>query len=476
MITRARLLLVVTAVAPLAALAAACIDDPKYGAVAANNGGVVFTDAFGAGVDYAAFKGSKLDALSIDATQGHSGRASLKVTVPATDDASGGFAGGAFITSDPRNLSVYDALTFWAKASVNAQVDAVGLGNDNTGTSQYTAQTGPIAVGTDWQKFTIPIPLAAKLVKEKGLFFYAVSAKGASPQGPFTMWLDDVQFETLGPAVLGTPVPQITAEAATLTVGKTTQVHGAGVSVPVNGSAQAVVASNGYFDFTSSSADVASVSPAGGVTALALGSSTITAALGGVPAQGALTVNVVGQDDSVIALLSGKYASRPVEKWLADWSSPAGQVAVSDAPDGPDPMKTYTNVQFLGVEFLKPADQLDLTQMKAFHVDLKTPDSIEIHFKLVDFGENGIVDPPTDGTPHGDDAQGEVFFNQTTSPAIVPGQWVSIDLPFSAFQVAYGQSPGLKNRAHVAQLVLAGPASGKPLISTVSIKNLYFHK
>ncbi len=137
-------------------------DDPK-----------VFIDGFADGVNWQAFEGSLLTAMSIDNAVKYRGKSSLKVVIPNVGDPNGAYAGGAFVADIGRVLTKYDAITFWAKASVTASLDVAGLGNDNTGTSQFTAERNALALTTSWQKYTIAIPLAAKLTEEKGLFFFA---------------------------------------------------------------------------------------------------------------------------------------------------------------------------------------------------------------------------------------------------------------------------------------------------------------
>ena len=73
----------------------------------------------------------------------------------------------------PRDLSGYNALTFWAKASINATLNVAGLGNDNTGTSRFTAEQSGIAVTPAWTKYIIPIPDAPELDQERGMFYFA---------------------------------------------------------------------------------------------------------------------------------------------------------------------------------------------------------------------------------------------------------------------------------------------------------------
>ena len=61
--------------------------------------GEVFIDGFSPGLDFAAFGGSKLDALSIDNEITYEGTASMRFEIPAFGDPSGSFAGGVFSTS-----------------------------------------------------------------------------------------------------------------------------------------------------------------------------------------------------------------------------------------------------------------------------------------------------------------------------------------------------------------------------------------
>ena len=124
---------------------------------------IVFDDGFGSGVIYQAFLGSKLDAVSTDEAEKAAGSASMKVAVPRPGDGSGGYSGGACTTFLARDLSGYNALTFWATASRSASLNVAGLGNDNTGTSRFSAEWKNIPLTTGWRKYVVPIPLPEKL-------------------------------------------------------------------------------------------------------------------------------------------------------------------------------------------------------------------------------------------------------------------------------------------------------------------------
>src|SRR5512139_2819339 len=75
----------------------------------------IFVDDFAADLSIADFGGAT-NALTVDDTEKHAGKASLKVAVPAS-----GYTGGAFVIATPQDLSGYDALTFWAKASADGK-------------------------------------------------------------------------------------------------------------------------------------------------------------------------------------------------------------------------------------------------------------------------------------------------------------------------------------------------------------------
>ncbi|MDZ4862707.1 MAG: Ig-like domain-containing protein [Gemmatimonadota bacterium] len=416
----------------------------------------VFAEGLASGVRFEAFSGAKPDAISDDPSNAHSGAVGLKLTVPAPGDPSGSYAGGAFIANVPRDLSGYNALTFWAKASVPASLDVAGLGNDNTGTSKYTAQQTAIALTTGWKKYTIPIPLAAKLTKEGGLFFFA---EGPENGAGYNIWLDDIQFETV--TTIQNPRPVIAPATVADEVGASLRVGGTSVTFAVEGVDQTLVAAPAYFTFVSSDAAVATVAPDGLITLVGSGSASITAQLGTTPATGAVTLLSVAPPavaapvptDSavnVISLYSNAYTNNTVDTWSAGFD----QADVADVQIAGDDAKKYTNLVFAGIEFI--SQQVDATAMTGFHVDLFVQNAGQFKIKLVDFGANGAFGG-------GDDSEHEVTLTTSSSPAITSGSWSSLDIPFSSF-------PGLTSRAHLAQIIISGSSS------TAYLDNVYFFK
>ena len=156
----------------------------------------VFIDAFSENLNYNAW--GKVTAFDVDYSVKYKGTASMKFEVPNANDPGGNFAGGVFFTSVARNLSGYDALTFWAKATVVTPMHAsFGSYPESQTNFVTTYQTGiDVTLTTTWQKFIIPIPDPTKLTKQKGMFSYSAGAL-ADGMG-YTIWVDEVKFEKLG--------------------------------------------------------------------------------------------------------------------------------------------------------------------------------------------------------------------------------------------------------------------------------------
>jgi len=415
---------------------------------------VVFDDTFGAGVDFQAFLGSKLDAVSIDTAERHAGTASLKVTVPAPGNPAGGYAGGAFVSNVVRDLSGYDALTFWAKASQTISLDVAGLGNDNTGTSRFEARRNAIPVTSTWTRFVIPIPRPARLAAERGLFFMA---EGPENNMGFELWFDDVRFERTGS--IANPRPSMTSRLLTAFVGGTATPTGTQTVFSVGGADVTVGHMPGYFDFASSQPGVATTD-GGVIRVVGPGTATVTASLDGVPATGAVTINAIAPPASpapvptvpgadVISLFSNTYANVPVDTWSATWD----QADVTDLQISGNAIKGYTNMVYAGIEFT--SQTIDATSMTHFHMDVYAPGGSQFRVKLVDFGANGVYGG-------GDDKEQELSFNAGTTPPFTPGAWAPLEIPLANFT-------NLTTRAHLAQLVISGT-------STVFVDNVYLHR
>ncbi len=414
----------------------------------------VFGDDYGAGITFVEFGGST-NAITLDTAEKRSGTSSLKIEVPAA-----GYTGGALVSDMDADLSGYSAVTFWAKASTANTLNVVGLAND-ADTTDLQVEWNGVALTTAWQRFIIPLPDASMLTAEPGLFHFAEGAEAAA----YTIWLDDIQYETLGAGVVGAAMPAIATETVTREVGGTAVINGASVTYPVNGTNQTLSLARPYLDYSSSAQGVATVDDTGTVTAVAVGQAVITAKLGSIDAVGALTFNVTNAQvpataaptpttaaADVISLFSNAYTNVAVDTWSAVWDN----ADVSDVTVAGNDTKKYSALVVGGIEFTTAT--VNATEMTHFRMDVWSPDATEFKVKLVDFGANGTYQ----GAPN-DDTEHELVFNAASTPALATQQWVSIDVPLSRFA-------GLAARAHLAQIVLVSSNS------TVYVDNVIFYK
>jgi hypothetical protein len=425
----------------------------------------VFIDGFSSGLNYAAFGGSKVTAFDVDEDEKYEGSASMIFSVPDAQDPEGSYAGGVFFTNVGRNLSGYNALTFWARASKAATIDVIGFGND-LAASKYQVSLQNVPVNTNWKKYFIPLPDATKLIEEKGMLFYSEAPENGLG---YTFWIDEVKFEKLGsiaharPGILNGEEQTISAET-----GDVLQIGDffANFNLPTGVDQREVVAP-AYFSFSSSNPSVATVNSAGAVTVLDSGKAVISAAIGTLKASGSLTITSTGlpiappapaptptvSADSVISLFSNAYANVPIDTWNTRWEFSTAEDADIKVDD--DDIKRYKMLNFVGIEF--SSNSIDASEMTHFHLDLWTPDATDppAAFKilLIDFGADGSFGG-------GDDASHELSF---AAPILQTEEWVSIDVPLSNFA-------GLTTRGHLAQMVLSGD------LPNIFIDNVYFYQ
>ena len=423
----------------------------------------VFIDAFSPGLNYAAFGGSDVRAFDVDTDVKYKGTASMRIAVPDFGDPAGAYAGGVYFTNTGRDLSGYNALTFWAKASKSATIDLIGFGND-LGENKYQAAIAGLEVNTNWKKYYIPIPDASKLTAERGMLFYS---EGPEDGKGYTFWIDEVRFENLGTIAHARAGimdgEDVTVEAET---GNTYNVVGfASFNLP-DGVDQRVEAAPAYFDFTTSDAAVASVSTSGLVKVMDAGTTVINASLGGVPAQGSLTIVSTGDPvlpqtaapvptvpaQDVISVFSNVYNNVPVDFFNGYWQFSTAQTF--DVQIDGDDVKRYTQLNFVGIQFTAPV--IDATAMTDFHIDIWTPDPVSpsTQFKVL------LVDIGADGSFGGnDDSSHEITIGGSM---LATETWISLDIPFSDF-------PGLTSRTPLAQIVLSGD------LPNLFVDNIYFY-
>jgi hypothetical protein len=466
-------------VAVLGVVAAGCVDRPS------TTEPKVFVGRYADDVSFQPFKSTSGGNVVPDATTCRpdttlycpDGGASLKVTVPGPGDPNNVFAGGAFVAGLPRNLSGYDAVTFWAKASRPAPL-IVGLGSDNSGTSLYQAEW-TTDLGTEWTQYLLPIPLPVKLASERGLLYFAAGADG-SPATGFTFWLNDIQYVNLG-GTLGSPAPVVPAACVKKSVGDAAfAAFASSAMIPVVfdvpdpaapgvTTTELIAASTRYFTFSSTNPAVASVDPSGVVSVQGPGTAVVTAVLGGWDAAGPLTVKVDTTDacpalaaptdvaptptlpaEDVISMFSSAYPSSPGINWHTDWSGCCSEYAQVNV--GTHPVKKYTLHTFAGIEFIgaNGVNEIDASQMTFFHLDVWTPNAYALGVRLVN-------------DPGGYQSESTVTVGP---PTLVTGRWVGVEIPMTEFR-------NLGGTAKLGQMLFLAPDGTS---ADVYVDNVYFHR
>jgi hypothetical protein len=416
----------------------------------------VFIDGFSSGLNYAAFGGSVPTAFDVDTKETYNNSAaSMRIDVPDAGDPRGAYAGGAYFTESGRDLSGFNALTFWAKASQSANIDVLGFGND-LGENKFQVSISNVGVNTSWTKYIIPIPDPARLKAERGMFFYS---EGPEDGKGYTFWLDEVKFEKLGTIAH----PQFTIlngeeQTETSFVGVTKTVSGlTSIFNMPTGINQAVNIAPAYFDFSSSDASIASVDDIGQVTITGgPGSAVISARVGDTPAEGSLTIQSQGafqnapepefETDEVISLFSDFYDNHPVNYYNGYWA-PFQTTLSADFEVAGDYILHYTDFNFVGIEFSAPT--IDASGMTNLYMDLFFPNALPANgvmkFEIVD------------------EAGGTGSF--TVNIPAQSSDWIRIDK-------ALDEVAGLSSRSQLFQLIFVNESGN---ISSFYADNILFY-
>jgi hypothetical protein len=397
---------------------------------------VSLTDAFF--ISFDPVQGANTNGFNTDENESYSGTTSIRIDVPTPNDPDGGFIGGIFKDrGDGRDLTEYDALTFWAKGSTTATVGLFGFGTDFI-EDKYPVGLANTELSTDWKKYIIPIPDASKLVQEKGMFIFSAGTESTNGVG-YTFWLDEIKFEKLGN--IGQPRPAIldgqdqTTQATingTIPLGGLSQTFNLGSGADVT-----VSVAPSYFDFVSSNPFVASVNELGIVSVDGSGTngentSLITATLNGVAASGSLEVESLGEflfaptptlpASSVISIFSDAYTNVPVDFYNGFWE-PFQTTESADFAVNGDNILNYTNFNFVGTSFSNPT--VDASAMSNMHLDIFIPGAIDAGAQL----QITLRDLGADGADGGGDDTDQII---TLSNAdFVSGDWASIDIPLT---------------------------------------------
>lgn len=427
-----------------------------------SNNPEVFIDGFSAGLEYYPYADSKQTAFSVEEDDTYNGSAAMRFDVPNVGDPEGAYAGAIFRDDNGgRNLTGYDALTFWAKASQAGTLNEVGFGQDFFG-DKYAVSMQNTPLTTNWVKYVVPIPDPSKLVQSQGLFWYA---EGPEDGDGYSIWVDEVKYERLGtiaqprPKLLeGNDVVTQSFNGATLTLTGLTQTFNLGSGID-----QTVAAAPSYFEFSSSNTSVATVDLLGVVTVVGSGTAVITASLADVEAQGSLTIESLGDFDpaptpmqspaNVISIFSDAYTNVLVDFYNGYWE-PFQTTESSIFAINNDQILNYTNFNFVGNQFANPT--INGSEMSVIHFDVFVPDgTVNPQLKIVlrDFGANN-----SDGG--GDDTNLEMIFS---GASLVPGQWNSLEMSLD----------GMPNKERLGLLIYENLGSN---LTSFYLDNVYLYR
>lgn len=428
--------------------------------------GNVFIDGFSGGLEYLPFADSYFAAFTVDTETKYDGTAAMRFDVPNVNDPNGAYAGAIFPDYGKRDLSDFDALTFWAKATKKGTINEIGFGQDFL-ENKYLVTYNNLELTTNWRQYTIAIPDASKLTQVAGLFWYA---EGPEDNEGYSFWIDELQFEKLG--TIAQPRPSIfSGENVTIqtSAGITSNVVDLRQTLNLeNGQDQTITVAPAYFEFSSSDPNVATVSELGVITAISEGEAVITAAINGVQAKGSAIMSVVGSFDTapvptqdpnnVISIFSDAYTNVPVDYYNGYWLPNSTTQGQDDININGDNIIAYTELNFVGIQFLVDVPTINASSMTHLHVDVQPREDVNpgdfLIIRVADVGPDNEF-----GT--GDDSSGDFTI---TSANLVNGEWYSLDIPFS-------ELPGLAGRSNLAQFVFVSDAT----ISSLYVDNVYFY-
>ena len=466
------------------------------GVTVSANENVFFHGAFGpnANATFANFGDATPYSVAIDTsgTNDYGGFHPLKFNNPATY-----YSGGAIVANAPRDLSAYNALTFYAKASKAMTLPVVGFGDNAAGDSGYKTELDNVALTTSYQKYVLPLPDASKATAMTGYFWMADGINHSE-----SIYLADIQYEKVAGTPGGAPTAAFTGAAKTFEVTGTVQINSSDLtatfSAAIAGSAapSPLVYTNAgpkFLTYTVAPSAIATASAAGLLTGSSAGTAAVTGKLAGVN-----TSNTLGI--TVIPLLPKPTVAAPmptlaVDKVTSLWSSVkyngtaadrSAKVNFSEFNGNPNPFKgPYTiptttakpqKFQFTpapghysGLGFhTAVADEIDATalgydtmHMDVWSPDLATPAGAQFVVGVIDFAAAG-------GTGFGSQGNLVLLGSGITNsdPGGAQGGWVSYD-----FKLADFKSHGLTATPHnIAQLLIQADKG-----ATVYIDNLYFY-
>jgi hypothetical protein len=406
--------------------------------------------------------GANTKGFGVDNTVAKVGRTSIRIDVPAPKDLDGGYIGGIFKDRGAgRNLTGYDALTFWVKGSTTATIAEVGFGTDFEG-NKHAVTLKDIQLSTDWRKIIIPIPDASKLTKEKGMFIFSAGTTSTAGVG-YTFWIDEIRFEKLGTIKLINP---------TILNGQDVVVNGfVGSNQVINqlsatynlsdGKNIAINVAPAYFNFATSNDKVCTVNQLGLVKVVGTsGTTVISASVGTSLAKGSLKFTSNGTFPqpqtptnpaaNVRSVFSNAYTNLVTANFDPKFGG-STTTANIESINGNDVVR-FSNNNYTGILF--DSTPINGSTMTFMHVDVYVQVASSLEFQIRDIGANKTLETNVNtGFPSGDDKD-----YRFTANGLVAG-WNSINIPLA------GNLASQKN--NLGSIVLVG---GPDFI----LDNIYF--
>lgn len=426
----------------------------------------VFIDSFSPGLEYYPYEGSLMNAFTVDTDVFFGNRgASMRFDVPNEGDPMGAFAGAIFRDDfGGRNLTSYNALTFYAKGTRGGTINDIGFGQDFLG-NRFEVTRQNMRLTTNWRKYTIPIPDASFLTESQGLFWYA---EGPEDGEGYTFWVDQLRYEFI--ENMAQPRPAIfngNEVTQTSFIGSGTQVTGLSYTInQADGIDVTVRPAPAYFSFSSSNPSVATVDELGRVTVLAAGTADITATLAGNQASGKLTVESLGDftfaptptrnPANVISIFSDVYENVPVD-FYNGFYEPFQTTTSNDFEINGDNILAYENFNFVGIEFRQNVPTVDASNMTHLSMDIFLPNPVPAGSALRARVVNNV------GV--GETSVAATIFQNIGTTRLVSGQWINLQVDIRT----------LSPRNNLGQIVLDSDQGPALQGSTIWVDNIYFY-
>ena len=403
----------------------------------------------------------------------YEGTSSIRIDVPSPDNPNGFLAGGIFRDrGDGRNLTGYDALTFWAKASTTATLASVGFGADFEEDNFTVVRTG-IQLTTNWTKYVIPIPDPSKLVQQRGLFSYIAAPYDVLGDGPngneigWTFWIDEIRYENLGTnLLLSAEILNGQDQAVQSFTGDEIPIPGCFMRYSLGtGENITLETASAYFEYNSTDEDIVDVNNRGQLVVGTAGTATVNATIDNVLADGSVEVTSTG------TFVNAPDPTLPVADVLSVYSDTYsnlnglnigafnnGDIVISTELFQGNEHIAYGNLQFVGVGW---NNTVDVSGFTTLHVDVQlTSSGSSFVVELLDYGPDDIDNGFGDGSAGG--------FNATSE--LEEGAWVGVDIPLNNFLIPTGGGgTGLTTFGNIGNVIFV--SNGGSFL----IDNVYFY-